>query len=391
MENFIIPQKKVKNRERKQKNLQYRKKEKNTKEKFLNQGNCSLNGFKNEWNYVEPNKDDTCINQVYLYNNDTTSDTSIININNTNWTNIYNYNIFCWLYQKTPGANEIFSIIYSNYIPTIKIFMIARYPVKQLFSIIFKWHTRYGISSNYDINNKNNISIYKYIYNHLNKHINQSGMNLIQIECKKFINFYDQSVAMRMNLSNIELLKELKNRYQKMIKLILYQKYVKNLDAKDIDTMKDLDTKSALKLMDLPKKAVIFHKILFWIYAYDEKYGFYSNIWNQFRIIQHEWMFNDVSKSFGVIKCWLQYNKQIIFDNHDNINANNDNLYLFEECNQIYFNNKNYFKYVNNRINIGTKNNKASSTSKNKFKVNAEIDNKTKQLFDNYYLNLLSL
>ena len=134
--------------------------------------------------------------------------------------------------------------------------------------------------------------------------------------------------------------------------------------------------------------------IIFWIYSFDEKYGF-SNFngngydWNQFRVIQHEWMYSNLPQSLATIKCWLQYNKQMKFDNTGDINSNNidhenNQLDIFEKCPQIFFNDKKYYFDVNKKIIPADKRQKR--TLPKKYKQRNVSNAATKALFDNYYL-----
>ena len=57
---------------------------------------------------------------------------------------------------------------------------------------------------------------------------------------------------------------------------------------------------SSKLLLDDPNQRSIMAWMIYWVYVYDIMFG-YDN-WNQFRIIQFEWLYNNIPRGFGAIK-----------------------------------------------------------------------------------------
>ena len=237
---------------------------------------------------------------------------------------------FCWLVDKSPGDAESpwQSLLYSYYYPKMKFLAIARHPIDQVLSIAWheskKWKKKHGIFYSFK-------SMEALVYNFIEKYWIKNGVINLQNQCQKFVNLFENKD------DNDDVFKyKYISQSQNIVKNILYQVFVtKNSPGLDYSLPKLEQTFSII--LKNPNTLPFF---LFWIYIYDERFG-YKN-WNQFRIIQHEWMFKNLPLSLGIIKCWLQTDKQF------NININvNDSDILFTQCSQAYFNNKEYYDSIN--------------------------------------------
>ena len=78
---------------------------------------------------------------------------------------------------------------------------------------------------------------------------------------------------------------------------------------------------------------------IYWTFIYDERFG--KNNWNEFKIVQFDWLYNDLGLSMGAIKCWMQLNIK-------NMNQIDSRDKLFDICSKSFFDNKKYFDHVNN-------------------------------------------
>ena len=121
--------------------------------------------------------------------------------------------------------------------------------------------------------------------------------------------------------------------------------------------------------------SLYFVSLIFYLYSYDEAFG-YKN-WNQFRVIQFEWLYgtNEITgdsnmfNALSSIKCWLQTDKEII----DNYNNN-----PFENCPIIFGNDRNYY---NKKKNILDNLSRRKVNSKTHTSLTDEYENKFEQFY----------
>ena len=233
----------------------------------------------------------------------------------------------CWLFQKyTHLLNRYhLAIIFVNIFPRLKIFIIVRNPTDREVSQLHFGQTNIKLTGQ-NIESIHNMTREEFIFEkkYIGKNSQDMKTNLIIDEqCLQFVQDL-KILQFKSDVENVDC-DEILFVYKKMAVQLLKQKY-----------MNTTQTMNSNRLAP---------KIIYWTYIYDEKFG-YRN-WNQFRIVQFDWLYRNLTQSMGVIKCWLQMNKQ--FD-ENNVDVDVDDIDLFQQCGEIYFNDLEYFKSVNRKL-----------------------------------------
>ena len=228
----------------------------------------------------------------------------------------------CWFFEKGANVRSAYKVapIFANLLIETKTLMIVRNPLKQLISYVTLDFENRGLNNTYNIDE----FMYKFYQNktsflYIKKQIKYLLTNLT------YINTSPNEINENLINSKI-ILNFFKNYlYEALVKCSLY-----------IDGTLEIHMKQGRieKAFGATTHAI---PLLFYIYAYDESFGY--NNWNQFRIIQYEWLYNQNNffNGLSVIKCWLQ----------TNIEIKND---AFNKCPQIFYNNKKYFDKIKIKI-----------------------------------------
>ena len=61
--------------------------------------------------------------------------------------------------------------------------------------------------------------------------------------------------------------------------------------------------KNYILRLKVKKICLYFAQILIWIHCYDELYSMYK--WNEFGVIQYEWLYNNIDKVLNYIRYYL--------------------------------------------------------------------------------------
>ena len=242
-----------------------------------------------------------------------------------------------WLVDKEPGNlhSILISIVFSNYYPKLKVFAIARHPIDELMSIA--WHYKQSIMSNFETRQlQQRQSMEQIVYSLIQQYWEKFEFLSMQHECQSFVKLFkldhdDENINFDKNSNQFFEKFMYKIRY--MVKQMLHYKQI---------IMAQIENEEEKLISIVLNNPLILHAVIFWMYVYDEKFG-YDN-WNQFRIIQHEWMISDLSISLGVIKCWLQTNQQIVVTN------THDKYIMFKKCPQIYFYDEDYYYRIATKL-----------------------------------------
>ena len=254
--------------------------------------------------------------------------------------------------EKTPVYQQkpLISIIFSNYLPNTKVIMIARNPVKQMWSYIFHFENSIIHHGNLGYNRSkfdNNFKFSKYVWdNFFDEKVNK--FTSIRNQCDTFQNIISNGSNSNSNY-NYDYRKYV-GRYLTEWLSFGYGASSRNeaLDVESLIKMGPLSLGNSRGNIDVNEDAIIgapmiFPSVLMYVYNYDEIYG-YKN-WNNFRVIQSEWLFSNLIDAMGIIKCWIQLNKEITIEH-----LNNNNNDIFDICPQIYSNDKEYFNNLKQRF-----------------------------------------
>ena len=265
---------------------------------------------------------------------------------NINYNKYNESRIKCWLIEKFVGLVDTFApaIMYSTYFPKLKVFTIFRNPTDRLVS-----RMHFGVQEKKYLKMKQiliekNMTREQYVYHthfydspNITKSTYYKLNHEIDQQCLLFSQLLDW---IEINQSNYDNKYSDNNNYNVMSTIMSAQR-----DVVDVFVSRAAyDSRQRGRggnEFDRPLTAWM----IYWIYVYDIMFG-YDN-WNQFRIIQFDWLYGDVPRGLGAIKCWLQLNKQISIENELRDIRRID---IFEHCPEIYFNNKEYFKGVNDKI-----------------------------------------
>ena len=258
----------------------------------------------------------------------------------------------CWFFEKAPiYVRKAYrtSIIFSNFLPKIKTFMLVRNPIKHMISYTSIQYKKSHIHIDDDdkkISKKESLEqwMYNFLqtkYNTIDSNTNETiGYSAVIQQC----NLFADKLKFEFDHENE---KWIVQQYKQFIGAYLYQAKVLNvIFSRDI-----LDRQESMFAA-----TVIFPAVLMFVYNYDEKFG-YKN-WNNFRIIQFEWLYSKhMNDALSMIKCWLQtgddMKQSFDFDMHSNkkINhGNNDKAFYqsYNKCPKVFFNSKKYYKHVSN-------------------------------------------
>ena len=272
-------------------------------------------------------------------------------------------NVSCWLVEKFTGLvfNYEMAIVSAIYFPKLKIFAMIRNPTNRLISLMYfgkadeKYRSMITTFNNLDITRAE--YVYKHEFYSNNKNITtKDGWNLVYSKDYQMNHEIDQQcLIFSQKLENIG------NNYSIDNYDIIIDK---NANNTDIDRNEIMLSERALVRKIFDQKTLQTNRLLAWMilwtFVYDKLFG-YDN-WNQFRMVQFEWFFDNVARSMGVIKCWLQLNKQVKIEKIDNNDDKKKDIStddIFEQCPEIYFNDKKYFHQINKQLKLESKNKRA--------------------------------
>ena len=266
----------------------------------------------------------------------------------------------CWFVEKVAQYARIgykIGPIYANFLPKIKLLMLVRNPIKQMVSyatpyydeISHKNGKRFARPKNRrnnlsrrilsDSNTKyNSIEEYLYIL-----YTENAAFNKIRQEC---IYLYQNLTKLEKNGVNYDLTTNFLNSdvIKQYFKVFLYESEVNDTLGTYLKKTSD-----AHKVFSL---TVHVSSLLLYIYAYDEVFGYLK--WNQFRVVQYEWLYGNMMQVLTSIKCWLQTDTQINLNQLKTIAKNDDTLFV--QCPQVFYNDRNYFEHMEQvfaeRINV---------------------------------------
>lgn len=232
----------------------------------------------------------------------------------------------CILFEKY--INLVWSpetaLIFSNYFAQMKVFIVVRNPTERLQSILNfggiqkTMFEMYQSSPMYENNcQKYNLTRYQCIFKTRYSNNNTADYkNHHQIDKQCLI--FSQQLDL-LNSNNGENDVKHFQIYHNFVAEMLCQIYLSN--------------KKVTRLVAF---------IIFWTYIYDEKFGFKN--WNQLKLIQFDWIFNDLSLSIGIVNCWIQLNlDSTVLNQFSDIS----DIKMYQQCKRAYFENKKYFNSAN--------------------------------------------
>ena len=242
--------------------------------------------------------------------------------------------------DKAPQYQRqaVISILLANYFPKIKIIMTIRNPIQQMWSYINHFPKKYGVKQSALKQNAENERKRVLSLVWKNVVLKSSSLNVIRNACIKFNNDINSIFGLDLNSGGFrsqhrrnnknDVIESLISAYKEFVAVYLYE--WTGLQGRYFGNKYDYGVIIS---------PMAFASILMYVYAYDEALGFGN--WNQLRLIQSEFMFDHLSQSLEMIKCWLQTNKQINwFEEMD-----------YNSCTEIYYNNDNYYHQLNEKLN----------------------------------------
>ena len=338
--------------------------------------NDYINGYHTERRMKQSVNKQHCIHLTSLSNS--------LDDNNVKYNYNYNNNSYsfdkswpyCWFYEKGSNVRMAFMIapIFANKLGQTRTLMIVREPLKQLVSFVqldIDTLTRHSRNPRNSRNSKNSGSDYlgRYLWNFYQEN---EAFGYIQEQSALLLDklIYLQSIENNNNNNDNKLL--LKSDYlinsnatKEFLQIYLYHATVRS-DIY-IDDKFSLETRHGKAFT----MSMYFVSLIFYLYAYDESFG-YKN-WNQFRVIQFEWLYgkdkisgeSNMFNAICTIKCWLQTNKEII---------NNP----FKNCPIIFGNDRNYYNKKKKSLNQRSKTKRNSIT-------HSTLTNQYKEKFEQFY------
>ena len=249
--------------------------------------------------------------------------------------------INCWLVEKFVGIvkNVNVPIAFATYLPKLKVFAIIRNPTNRLVSLL-----HFGKKDKE--------------YAAIDYKIEKSGLTREQHYYRN--EFYQD---MRMKNGRLSHSSDYTRNHAIDIQCLTFSDKLEdihsntNIDGNiNSDELMSPEREIARTIFKEPDSNRMMAWMIVWTFIYDKMFG-YDN-WNQFRMVQFEWFYQNVPRSMGVVKCWLQLNKQIGVTPNNNKNKNKfeiTEIDVFKQCPQIYFNNKKYFEKINKRFKTQSK------------------------------------
>ena len=206
---------------------------------------------------------------------------------------------YCWFIEKSPNysRNPLVGLIFSNYFERIKLIHIIRNPIKLIWSWVYAFHKKYIKDLGKD-NDRVARDLFKYFRSN-------SAAKIMRKECVNINNNWN--IIKSIDIGNVNVNVNSKRElmmphYVSMMKEYLNYRFVLN-------KTNDLSFHSKESMVWV---SLMYPTLMFYILAYDQVYGFEN--WNQFRLIQFEYLYKNMSISMNVIKCWLQTNQQYTSD-----------------------------------------------------------------------------
>ena len=274
---------------------------------------CTIDNYINEWHDEKHLQYSLKRKHCLHYSNNTSNDSNIP---------------YCWFFEKGSNVRQAFMIapIFANKFKHTKTLMIVRDPFKQMISyssLDFDTH----IASQ---NKYSNMSILEYMWNFFEKHESFGFIHkqaVLLLHNLTYSNYNLTNVSNNGNGNNIDPLLN-SQAMKSFLKTYLYEATVN-------DTIY-LDSGSWSRISRAFTTSMYFPCLVFYLYAYDQAFG-YKN-WNNFRVIQFEWLYgkdlnngnSNMYIGLSAIKCWLQTDKDISTN-------------PFENCPIIFRNDKQYF------------------------------------------------
>ena len=230
--------------------------------------------------------------------------------------NMTNNQPICWFIEKDVRKGRkgyLMGPLFANVLPKQKVILLVREPSKQTISFVSEGNTANDIDSR----------MYQVYTSHKQYlQLRQAAMDMYN-DLEKLS---DESLKKELttNFLNSKIMK----RY---FKTYYYKAAVD--DVLTIDSGKREDKSFST--------TVHISSFLLFLYAYDEAFGY--NNYNNFVLIQHEWLYSDIIDGLVTIKCWLQTGKRLHTDRTSIINEKNDKDYNYNQCKRIWFDNKDYY------------------------------------------------
>lgn len=327
---------------------------------------CTIQGFGSHWEKIFTNTSETkCIHPSYP----SSVDTSNMNLKDGN-------NLpYCWFIEKSPNLsrNPTIGTIFSNYLPKVKLLQIVRNPITLIWSWIYAFHSK----QLYYRYNNDTMLYTKYLLNYYQQstilqtmrqecvNINlQFEMVLAQAGIQTSINTAttasrddDDHITMGDGLQTFvhvtpgqaqEIDNKMEKYYLDFIKAYLHQKFVYTA-THDVQLVADVNddiniskkTKKKKNVKHAPRLfrpsvevlesliwvSLMYPTFLFYVLSYDGTFGFEN--WDQFRLIQFEYVFSDLDVALDNVKCWLQSTNLAFEDNalkSDNVNTGDKHM-----------------------------------------------------------------
>lgn len=297
----------------------------------------------------------------------------------------------CWYIEKTPSYSRsciYVAPIYANLYPKIKLLLLVRDPVNQLIS----FNSYDDTSSNIDTNISTEAKIYNYYKTNLNFYKIRKLCNIVLNKMKHLTGNNNETkiskIGSKKKTNDIGNISEWNNILRYFMTQYLYNAMVKHsINTRDISDRLGLSLAATMHVTSL----------IFYIYAYDEAFGFGN--WNQFRIMQYEWIFDkntfaenssNVFNALAIIKCWLQMDISIQFDTDDSSDHNGENYYTsfnaFSRCPDVFFGSQRYYNQLKFLINQEKAKRKLNSKTKK-----TVVDTYHRELLANFYEPLVKL
>ena len=214
-----------------------------------------------------------------------------------------NQMMFCYLIEKGPSYinSPWVAPIYTTLLPKIKVIGLIRDPIKHVWSNYWAFGKIYD-ENGYDFE-KDVDKIERYIHN---KFIESKSFDLLREFCIEMNLNWKQDIGYKVMKNNF---------YLKLMGLYMRLRFIEPMDI-----LIGLRTDSFIWF------PLSFIHILFWINAYDD---IINKQWiNNFKMIQFEYLFSNISQAANKIKCWLSNNNErdcVYFDissKHNNLTQN---------------------------------------------------------------------
>ena len=228
----------------------------------------------------------------------------------------------CMFMDKSPSYVEspIISLIFAKYFSSIKNIILVRNPVVQMWSFLFNFE-----SSIMQMKKKQNLETYVLDFIDANKSLPAKGFQVLRKQCSSFVDLasFDEN-----NINNIDIDDDSFLEYSKQFFVdYLYQ-------SKVVKSLQTYPGPNRMKGAIL--NPMIFPTLMFYIHVYDTTFGL--NNWDTVKIIQSEWMFENINQAIMLVRCWIQKRSDINSQNVDKANCQKYDLMTIDLIGTNQFN-----------------------------------------------------